>query len=132
MANGPFQKKIRITLNGEKVSIFEKIPSWKREQNKAMRNYYFKKFDYCLGDSRNVFKIIIDLQGKNERSDQIPMLEAKNSTINFKPIWVLSGWLEESFFKIIFFSLGKKFLLIFRAKMKGQIKYLCWKQNSDN
>ena len=72
MANGP---EIEITSVCAKSFYFR--DSELKKSKKHKRNNYLKKIAICLGDTRKILKKINDLQGKNERSDQIAILKTE-------------------------------------------------------
>ena len=47
-----------------------------KEIKSAKRKYYNKKFTACIGDSRQTYKLLNDLSGKNTKDGSVPVLES--------------------------------------------------------
>ena len=47
---------------------------------KTKRNYYRDKFNQIIGDSRQVYKILNDIRGINNKSEIVPKLKDSNDT----------------------------------------------------
>ena len=47
-----------------------------KELNRRKKKYYIKKFTACIGDSRQTYKLLNDLSGKNTKDASVPVLES--------------------------------------------------------
>ena len=46
---------------------------------KAKKDYYAKKFESCIGDSRQTYKLLNDIKGTNRKNAQVPALNTCNA-----------------------------------------------------
>ena len=70
----------------------------KTNETKSKKNYYYNKFNNCIGDSRQVFKISNEIIGKCPRSGNVPLL--KNGDLGIDKNQEIANHLNDHFAKI--------------------------------
>ena len=64
----------------------------------SKRNYYYNRFNNCIGDSRQVFKILNEIIGKCPRSGNVPLL--KNGDLEIDNNQEIANHLNDHFANI--------------------------------
>ena len=49
---------------------------------KLKKEYYFKKFNNCIGDSRQVFKLLNEINGKQKGSSKVPTIQLEGTNVS--------------------------------------------------
>ena len=49
---------------------------------KLKKEYYFKRFNNCIGDSRQVFKLLKEINGKEKRSSKVPTIQLEGTNVS--------------------------------------------------
>ncbi len=72
--------------NSLKRSAFSSIrKKFQREYNRAKKDYYAEKFRMCIGDSRQTYKLLKDISGRNSGLASLPVLSSCVTDANPKP-----------------------------------------------
>ena len=68
-----YLKKVNFFYQRQKVEKFIRI---------AKKDYYYQKFNKCIGDSRQVFKVLNEINGKTAKSSKISALLINNNELS--------------------------------------------------
>ena len=49
---------------------------------KLRKEYYFKRSNNCIGDSRQVFKLLNEINGKQKGSSKVPTVQLEGTNVS--------------------------------------------------
>ena len=66
--------------NSEAASKFKLLRNkFEKNVKKAKKEFYRTKFESCIGDSRQTYKLLNDIKGTNRKNAQVPALNTCNA-----------------------------------------------------
>ena len=75
-------RKWKSTRNINHLNYFKRLRAkFENLVKNAKKEFYANRFESCIGDSRQTYKLLNDLSGKSQVSRNIPILKSSNGLI---------------------------------------------------